>query len=376
MLRISAKEKKEIQKLNARARNKSKRLETDFRLYDTFKRKTLKEFTTRAELNQYKKEIRSYLAPYTHRYAKVAKKRDYKGIYYEPIKQLKVDEYYRTLKKAEQIQGKHFRKWAGEEAYEGAKPQGVTAGLVYATSKHTTQLTGKGAMYVTPLMPSDFEFRKGGKKSKWFMAKLKNVKTEKDLDYYLYSWRHYRTEESYLRTLEQSKNNFAKAIVEMYGNIAYPVARMITELSADEWEKFYNTNSDIDFDFFYDATYQQMKGELTYIKDIANSLLKFYSVSDEKFENVNVANLVDVARFSDSTEFKLGNLKTITEQDILANYRPNVVKYYDPNVKHTRQVALKTKEYEEYLKTGELPKWVMNRGRTYNPDLKFSRRLR
>lgn len=326
-VRISKKERQFLYSQNARARRKQQRLHDIYGKRITFETRIPSSFTSRAELNQYKAELKHFNAPYTHRYVmggvQTERRTGKQEQFNLAIPYSMAQEIRRREKKWNQFVAKNYRnigyspyrikgKEYGMLTVHHVNPWFPETTIPYRTLK---QVEKKYHNYYTA--QADFE----------------SFHTTRDIEKYLMKLQYFMNPEFANKQLSQSKQNYIQALLNTFGDSALPIAELITQLSSQEWAKLYDSEEYIDFNVFYTLNYQDRE-----LQGIAQGVLSY------AFDNERL-----LMREGDRLK-AVQDILNLSDVEIKSKMKSNVITYTHNGIRY--QVALRYNEIEEFYKTG------------------------
>lgn len=259
MLRITKKERAQLNSMNARIRRKQKNLKTTFNIDTNFEITTPSKFLTRAEVNLYKKEAKHFLSPYTHNYVKMGIKRGSQYYFYVTRQE------YRDLQKAVKRQNAYARKLMKKAdsipLTQSGKNQAITV-----------------ASYISQIRP---KIEREGLKSpyaQFFPIKIQksSIRSREHFENFRNAIKGFHTAKAYKKINKQAQANFIQALENTFGANAEPLIVLISQLDGNDFLSFYESDVDVDFDYIYDVS-QVMK----VLASVSNGLLRWLANSEE-----------------------------------------------------------------------------------------------
>lgn len=302
MLRITKKERTQINNMNARIRRKMKNLKTTFNIDTNFEITTPSKFLTRAEVNLYKKEAKNFLSPYTHNYVKMGIKRGSQYYFYVTRQE------YKDLQKAVRRQNAYARKLMQKAdsipLTEAGKNQAITV-----------------ASYISQIRP---KIEREGLRSpyaQFFPIKIQKstIRSREHFENFRNAVKGFHTAKAYKKINQQAQANFVQALENTFGTNAEPLIVLISQLSPNDFLSFYESDVQVDFDYIYDPT-QVMK----VLSSVSNGLLRWLANSEEYVKGKYITE-----EFVDTIE----DIKKVAKYDsavILSELNLNVRTFTDP----------------------------------------------
>lgn len=331
MLRITKKERALINSQNARARKKANKLKTLYGMTDLIKIKTPKQFTSRSELNEYKKELKHFNFRYTHNYVQGGKTYHGKDVVYFPIPTREWNSLKRKYKQMENYaknryehskQIKTARAGKIETSYYTGEDRTLHEKITFykASKQHRGFNTKYKTYYPEYLDPSKIHSKKELQKVKTIVKEIETVKKSK---------------------LKQRTfiDNYCEALYNTFGSNADRIINLISLLTPSEFEDLYYSDEDMQFDYIYDP-----EQALKILKTITNAVESF----------IFRQNLQEQKRFSNN--LLLDEALEVRELDpaiLLSEYSSHTIKI------NGLTYTLSTKELEEYHKTGKIPDRIL-----------------
>lgn len=326
-LRITKKDIATIKDLNTRAKRKASRLSRTYGLRGVFTIRNLSSFTTRKELNAYKKSINNFLLRTTHHYRKGGtyisyRKSDYGNVYHYPIPMEDVKEITKLIKRRNKYVEKQRKRFESVTYDVKGKKQDIT-------------LNDRFRSTVNP------NFKKlGATKGSYFPIKFQpqNISSKESLKRLKYALKNFQTPESMSKKQHQTKLNYIEALINTFGGTAMPLVNLIEELTDKQFIEFFESEDYAGFGYIYDPALA-----LEVIKYLTTHLLNY--INETKM-NVD-KHLLDVAEFASELDSSiiLSNYSTgsLGGQRVLFGGR-------DGKRKTTWYIDLTPEEYEEYLR--------------------------
>ena len=236
-LRISEKERQAIRNLNKRAQRKSNRLFNTYGIKKMkFKTIQVKDFKTRQQVNQYKKDIEWYLRPATHRYVRGGLVSQTGNRYYFPIPREEVWEINQILRKRNRFV-KRFKTKYGETPVDvKGKRQDATLNYLFAQR--------------TAYKNKSMNFRYSVYKEMTFNPKM--ISTRKTLNRFKYAIKNYQSKKGIGNKQKQAFNNYLDALYNTFGSNARPLVEALEKLTTEQFIAFFESDTFADFYYVYD----------------------------------------------------------------------------------------------------------------------------
>lgn len=326
-LRITKKDIATIKELNTRARRKTNRLSRTYGLRGVFTIRNLASFTTRKELNEYKKSINKFLLRTTHHYRKGGtyisyRKSDYGNVYHYPIPMSDVKEINQLIKKRNQYVDAQRKRFERVTYDVKGKKQDIT-------------LNDRFRSIVNP------NFKKlGATKGSYFPIKFQpqNISSRPALQRFKFALKNFQSPENLLKKQHQAKLNYIEALANTFGGASMPIINILEEMTDQEFIEFFESEDFAEFGYIYDP---ELAGEV--IQYLTRHLLNYLN---ETKTNVD-GHLLDVAEFASEMDSSIllsqHNIGSLGGQRIMLGGR-------DGKRKTTWYIDLNPDEYEEYLR--------------------------
>lgn len=249
-LRISSKEKKWLYSHNASARSKKTRLKETFNVNAKFKIKKPSEFTSRAELNTYKRNLKVFLLRGTHAYVKggiVSRYFSEKGL--EVPFAIPKDEYLQ-IKRIIAKRNAYNRRQAQifkqvKVSVKGKKQQTRLATIIHSAHVPQGRLVYDYSSYKPIHLNTEYITSAGTWKK------------------FSYAIKKYQSAKSLKKKQKQMQANYTQALRNMFGNLAEPLCNLIQSLSVDEFMAYFESEEFSDFTYIYDEV--EMMNVLSYM---------------------------------------------------------------------------------------------------------------
>lgn len=249
-LRISKQEKKWLYSHNASARAKKTRLKETYNVNAKFKVKKPSEFTSRAELNIYKQNLKVFLLRGTHAYVKggiVSRYFSEKGL--EVPFAIPKDEYLQ-IKRIIAKRNAYNRRQAQvfkqvKVSVKGKKQQTRLATIIHSAYVPQGRLVYDYSSYKPIHFKTEYITSAGTWKK------------------FSYAIKKYQSAKSLKKKQKQMQTNYAQALRNMFGNLANPLSDLILSLSVDEFMAYYESEEFSDFTYIYDEV--EMMNVLSYM---------------------------------------------------------------------------------------------------------------
>lgn len=329
-LRITKKDIATIKDLNTRAKRKASRLSRTYGLRGIFTIRNITSFTTRKELNEYKKSINKFLLRTTHHYRRGGtyisyRKSDYGNVYYYPIPMSDVKEINKLIKKRNEFVERQRKRFERVTYDVKGKKQDIT-------------LNDRFRTIVNP------NFKKlGATKGSYFPIKFQpqNISSRNALTRFKYSLKNFQTPESLSKKQHQAKLNYIEALANTFGGSAMPIINIIEQMTDQEFIEFFESEDYGEFGYIYDP---ELASEV--IHYLTKHLLNYL---EETKTNVT-QHSIDVAEFASEMDSSIllsqYNIGSLGGQRILFGGKEN------KNGKRstTWYIDLNPEEYEEYLR--------------------------
>ena len=326
-LRITKNDIATIKELNTRAKRKASRLSRTYGLRGIVTIRNISSFTSRKELNEYKKSINNFLLRTTHHYRKGGtyisyRKSDYGNVYHYPIPMADVKEINELIRKRNQYVERQRKRFERITYDVKGRKQDIT-------------LNDRFRSTVNP------NFKKlGATKGSYFPIKFQpqNISSRGALIRFKYALKNFQTPENLLKKQHQAKLNYIEALANTFGGSAMPIINIIEQMTDQEFIEFFESEDFAEFGYIYDP---ELAGEV--IQYLTKHLLNYLK---ETKTNVN-QHSIDVAEFTSEMDSSIllsqHNIGSLGGQRILFNVQ---------NGKRatTWYIDLNPEEYEEYLR--------------------------
>ena len=326
-LRITKKDIATIKELNTRAKRKASRLSRTYGLRGVFTIRNLSSFTTRKELNAYKKSINNFLLRTTHHYRKGGtyisyRKSDYGNVYHYPIPMSDVKEITKLIKKRNEFVNKQRKRFESVTYDVKGKKQDIT-------------LNDRFRTVVNP------NFKKlGATKGSYFPIKFQpqNISSRGALNRFKFALKNFQTPESISRKQHQAKLNYIEALSNTFGSSAMPIINIIDQMTDQEFIEFFESEDFAEFGYIYDP---ELATEV--IQYLTKHLLNYLSETKTSVSEHSI----DVAEFASEMDSSIllaqHNIGSLGGQRIMFSSR-------EGKRKTTWYIDLNPEEYEEYLR--------------------------
>lgn len=238
-LRITKNEKKWLYSHNASATRKKNRLKSTYNINVKFKVKKPSEFTSRAELNTYKRNLKVFLLRNTHAYVKggiVSRYFSEKGIEVPfAIPKSEYVEIQRILKRRNIRTRRQARLFKKAQYSVKGKPQ---------STKLATRVIGsyipQGKLVYNYSSYRPLKLRPEYITSKGTWAKFS------------YAVKKYQSARSLYEKQKQMQKNYIKALQNTFGRSSDALVELISKLSVDEFVTYFESEEFSDFTYIYD----------------------------------------------------------------------------------------------------------------------------
>lgn len=318
MLRITKKERAQLNSMNARIRKKIKNLKTTFNIDTNFEITTPSKFLTRMEVNQYKQEAKKFLSPYTHNYVKLGLKRGSNYYFYV------TREEYNKVKKEVRKQNSYARRLM-------AKAENIT---LQEGGELGYQSVGN---YIKQIRPTIERQGLRSPYAQFFPIRIQkaSIRSQEHFDRLKTALKGFHTTKAYKRINKQAQDNFMTALYNTFGSNAEPIINLIEQLSPTDFISFYESDVMVDFDYIYDISYAQ-----EVIRNIANGLIRWFSNSEEYLK----AKYQKEEFLTDIEDIK--QIANIDSAIILSDYTPHTRTFIDPKTGYKYTGSFRQKELE------------------------------
>lgn len=335
-LRISKREREEINKLNIRAKRKANRLYKVYGLKQTFRVKSLDSFKTRQEFNAYKSNINHFLLRTTHHYYRggtylqTHRESDSGRTFYVPIP-VEKDKYARKLvsqynRRVDKLR-EQFNK-IDKYTPKGKLPQSLGGALNNRANPNEFKLGNRFGGYYH---------------INYNRKKLGNLKS---IDKFIGVMERFNSEESMNNKRRIAHENYMQALVNVFGSKALPAINILENLTNDEFIGFFESNDYIQFDYIYDENLANAT-----IRNIYKHLLNYVIEQNIYMDNEILMSGAKLIKESDTELLSEYNIGSLGGQRIKLNT------YNATNeTMSTSYIDLTPEEYEEYLKSYDITK--------------------
>lgn len=260
-LRISKKERRKLYQKNASVRRKQKRLLSEYNVNAKFQTRKPSSFTTRAELNAYKKSQELFLKRTTHQYVRgtgtrvqyqknkmIVSKLPIPQAEYTKIRKL-VDERNRSIEK--QLSKINF------------KSMEVKGRIIHGSSVYKQIFSVRPPKNKLNFKYSQYHKLKIDKSYFTSSSEWKKFK---------YGIEHFQNKKSIRERQMIMKENYEEALSNTFGKNADPLIELIDKLSIDDFMVYYESESFSDFGYIYDP-------------NLANEVLKYLTLHMANYYN-------------------------------------------------------------------------------------------
>lgn len=253
-LRISKKEREEINKLNIRAKRKATRLYKTYGLINTFKIKKIPEFTTRKEFNTYKHNLNKFLLRTSFHFVKGGtyfsqRKSDFGKSFYYPIEMEQVKKWRKILRKRNAYINKILKSMEHTPYYVGKQNMGYSTRFVFNNRVNPNRYGRLNERY-SSFFPVTFQ--------------PKNISSKQSEANFDYAIRKFQNKENILKKQLTFKENTIQALLNTFGRSALPIIEILEDMDITNFINFYESNPDLDIGYIYDIVQ-------------ANNVLKAYA---------------------------------------------------------------------------------------------------
>ena len=326
-LRITKKDIATIKELNTRAKRKASRLSRTYGLRGVFTIRNLASFTTRKELNAYKKSINNFLLRTTHHYRKGGtyisyRKGDYGNVYHYPIPMSDVKEINDLIRRRNRYVENQRKRFERVTYDVKGKKQDIT-------------LNDRFRTIVNP------NFKKlGATKGSYFPIKFQpqNISSRQALVRFKYALKNFQTPESITKKQHQAKLNYIEALANTFGGGAMPIINILEQMTDREFIEFFESEDFAEFGYIYDP---ELASEV--IQYLTKHLVNYLSETKTHVSE----NAIDVAEFASEMDSSIllaqHNVGSLGGQRVMFGGR-------DGKRKTTWYIDLNPEEYEEYLR--------------------------
>lgn len=220
--KLSAKQQAEVRRLNKSISNKKSRIKKEFGVELQIKTKTVKEFGSRKEYNEFVKQSKKFIDRRNFRYVK-----NPHGVV------LRREEYEQIKKDVEKINRRNKRKL-----------NKIDKKTFTSRGKKTDTRVIDRRLMLDPRYDylRDMDFKK-----RW-----QTLQTAQDVENYAEKAANRARDEYELETQNLFKNNYIKSLQNVFGSNANAIIDKVNEMSPEEFEQLYLTEDIVDFDFNYD----------------------------------------------------------------------------------------------------------------------------